>query len=142
MKLTILIVDNHERYRKALRNILAKDPNIGVVAEAGDGMEGLARAGETVPDVVCMDVNMPDMNGIEATRQLVALQPGARVIAMSLHSAKEYVLEMLKVGALGYISKGEIADHLLPAIHAVLNQQTYLCPLAAAAVADTLDACA
>jgi DNA-binding NarL/FixJ family response regulator len=140
MKANILIVDNHKMYREALRDILAEDPNIEVVAEAGDGVEGVARASETVPDVVCVDVNMPRMNGIEATRQLVAVQPGVKVIAISNHSVREYVIEMFKVGALGYVTKGEVGEHLLPAIYAVLKQQTYLCPLAAAAVADTLDA--
>lgn len=139
MKPGILIVDNHKMYREALRDILAEDPDFEIVAEAGDGLEGLARASETVPDVVCMDVNMPGMNGIEATRRLVAVQPGVKVIAISIHSVKEYVLEMLKVGALSYVTKGEAGEHLLPAIHAVLRQQTYLCPLAEAAVADTLD---
>jgi DNA-binding NarL/FixJ family response regulator len=136
----ILIVDNHRIYRDILRDILAKDPNIEIVAEAGDGLEGLARASETVPDVVCMNVALPGMNGIEATRRLVAIQPGVKVIALSTHSVKEYVLEMLKVGAVSYVTKGEAGEHLLPAIHAVLRQQTYLCPLAEAAVADTLDA--
>jgi DNA-binding NarL/FixJ family response regulator len=142
MKPNILIVDNHEMYREALRGILANDPNIGIVAEAGDGVEGLARASEIVPDIVCMDVRMPRMNGIEATRRLVAVRPDVKVIAISNHSIKEYVLEMLKVGALGYLTKGGVGEHLLPAIHAVLKQQTYLCPLAAAAVSDTLDAVA
>lgn len=138
MKPGILIVDNHKMYRDALRDILAKDPNFEIVAEAGDGFGGLARASETVPDVVCMDVNMPDMSGIEATRRLVAIHPGVKVIAISTHSVKEYVLEMLKVGALSYVTKGEAGQHLLPAIHAVLRQQTYLCPLAEAALAHTL----
>ena len=87
-----------------------------------------------------MDINMPGINGIEATRRLVTIQPGVKVIGLSIHTVKEYIKEMLKVGALGYVSKGEIGNHLLPAVHAVLAQQTYLCPLAAAAVSDTLDA--
>jgi two-component system NarL family response regulator len=140
MKVNILIVENHKMYREALRDILAQDPDIEIVAEAGDGVEGLARASETVPDVVCMDINMPNMNGIEATRRLVAFQPDVKVIALSSYYAKEYVLAMLEVGALGYVSKGEVGDHLVPAIHAVLMQHTYLCPLAEKAVADSLDA--
>jgi|ERR1017187_3023540 two-component system NarL family response regulator len=140
MKPNILIVDNNEMYRKAMRDMLAKDPDIGILAEAGDGVEALGRASETVPDVVCMDIAMPRMNGIEATRQMVALHPGVKVIALSTHSIREYILEMLKVGAIGYLSKSEVGEHLLPAIHAALKQQTYLCPLAAAAVADTPNA--
>ncbi len=137
MKPNILIVDDHKMYRAALRDILASDPNIGIVAEAADGVEALARASETVPDVVCMDITMPCMNGVEATRRLVAAHPGVKVIAVSTHSIKEYILEMLKVGATGYISKDEVGEHLLPAIRAVLKQQTYLCPLVAAAAAHT-----
>lgn len=136
MKLRVLIVDDHKMYRKALREILVGDPDIEIVAEAVDGLEGLARASETVPDVVCMDVNMRGMNGIDATRRLIAVQPGVKVIALSLHSIKEYVLEMLKAGARSYLTKGEAGQHLLPAIRAVLAQQTYLCPLAAVAVSD------
>jgi DNA-binding NarL/FixJ family response regulator len=139
MKPNILIVEDHKMYREALRDIIAKDPSIGLVAEAGDGVDALARASGKMPDVVCMDVTMPRMNGIEATRQLVAVHPDVKVIAISNHSIEEYVLEMLKVGALGYLTKGEVGGHLLHAIHAVLKRQTYLCPLAAAAVADTLD---
>jgi len=140
VKPNILVVDNHKVYREAVRDILASDPNIGNVIEAGDGVEALARASEMVPDVVCMDITMPRMNGIEATRQLVADHPGVKVIALSTHSIKEYVLEMLKVGAVGYISKDEVREHLSAAIRAVLEQHTYLCPLAAAAVADTPNA--
>lgn len=136
MKLRVLIVDDHKLYRDALREILSGYPNIEIVAEAGDGLEGLAKASETVPDIVCMDVNMRGMNGIDATRQLVADQPGVKVIALSMHSVKEYVLAMLKVGARSYLTKGEAGQHLLPAIRAVLAQQTYLCPLATMAVSD------
>ena len=136
MKLRVLIVDDHKLYRDALREILASQPNIEIVAEAGNGLEGLARASETAPDIVCMDVSMRGMNGIDATRRLVEVQPGVKVIALSLHSVKEYILAMLKVGARSYLTKGEAGQHLLPAIRAVLAQQTYLCPLAAVAVSD------
>lgn len=136
MKLRVLIVDDHKMYRDALREILASHPNIEIVAEAACGLEGLARASETAPDIVCMDVNMRGMNGIDATRRLVAVQPGVKVIALSMHSIKEYILAMFKVGARSYVTKGEAGQHLLPAIRAVLEQQTYLCPLATMAVSD------
>ena len=139
MKLHILIVDDHKLYRKAIRDMLANDPNIETVAEAGDGLEGLARASESMPDVVCMDVTLPRMNGIEATRRLLAVRPGIRVIAVSLHAAKGYILEMFKAGALGYVAKEDVGRHLVPAVYAALAQQTYLSPVAAAAMADGFD---
>jgi DNA-binding NarL/FixJ family response regulator len=140
MKPKILIVDNNKMHRKAMRDMQAGDPNIGILAEAGDGVEALARASETAPDVVRMDITMPRMNGIEATRQMVAVHPGVKVIALSTLLIKEYILEMPKVGAIGYISTDEVGEHLLSSIRAALKQQTHLCPLAAAAVADTLNA--
>ena len=140
MKPNILLVDNHKDYREALREILANDPDIGNVTEAGGGVEALAKASETAPDVVCVDVTMPHMNGIDTTRQLVAGQPGVRVIAISTHVIKEYILEMLKAGALAYLVKDEVGGHLLHAVQAVLKRQNYLCPSAAAALADTQQA--
>jgi DNA-binding NarL/FixJ family response regulator len=140
MKPNILLVDNCKTYREALRNLLAGNPAIGIVTEAGDGVEALAKASETLSDVVCMDVTMPCMNGIEATRRLVAAHPGVKVIAVTTHSIKEYILAMLKAGAVGYLTKGDAGKYLLPAIRAVLRQETYLCPMSAAAIAVPLAA--
>lgn len=138
MKVRVLIVDDHKMFREALVLRLRKDPNIEVVAEAGDGLEALAKAGEFLPDVVCMDVNMPHLNGIEAARRLIAAQPGVKIIAVSAHSNKKYILEMLNAGAVGYVTKDEAGDELLRAIQAVHQQQIYLVPAAAAVLADIL----
>ena len=138
MKVRVLIVDDHKMFREALVLRLRKDPNITAVAEAGDGLEALAKASEFLPDVVCMDVNMPRLNGIEAARRLLAAQPGVKIIAVSAHSNKKYILEMLNAGAVGYVTKDEAGDELLRAIQAVHQQQIYLVPAAAAVLADVL----
>ncbi|MBI4294260.1 MAG: response regulator transcription factor [Betaproteobacteria bacterium] len=140
MKQRVLIVDDHKMFREALKYILGGTPDIEVVAEAGDGTEALARAGETHPDIVCMDVNMPGPNGIETTRQLLAAQPGVKVIGLSAYSGKEYVLGMLDAGAVGYVTKDEAGNELLQAIRSVALGQTYLCPEAAAAAAEFVPA--
>jgi two-component system NarL family response regulator len=101
-------------------------------------LEALAQAAELLPDVVCMDVNMPRLNGIEAARRLVADHPGVKIIALSAHSHKRYIIEMLNAGALGYVTKDEAGEELLRAIQAVHQEQIYLVPEAAAVLADVL----
>jgi two-component system NarL family response regulator len=101
-------------------------------------MEALAIAAETRPDVVCMDIHMRGLNGIEATRRLVAAQPGVRVIGLSAYADKEYALEMCEAGALGYVTKGEAGDELLRAIRAGAGRQPYFSPEIAAAMADSV----
>jgi DNA-binding NarL/FixJ family response regulator len=125
MSLRVMIVDDHKGFRSALRMILSTDPDIEVVAEAEDGVDALARAGEVSPDIVCMDVSMPRMNGIEATRELLLARPGVKVIGLSAYAEAQFVREMANAGAVGYVVKGDAGQNLLPAIHAVANQLTY-----------------
>ncbi|MBI4290552.1 MAG: response regulator transcription factor [Betaproteobacteria bacterium] len=138
MKVRVLIVDDHKMFREALLLRLSKDPNIEVVGAASDGLDAIAKASELRPDVVCMDVNMPRLNGIDAARRLIAAQPGVKVIALSAHSHKRYIIEMLNAGAVGYVTKDEAGDALLRAIQAVQQEQIYLVPNAAAVLADVL----
>jgi DNA-binding NarL/FixJ family response regulator len=140
VKLRVLTVDDHQIFRKVLGFLLAKDPDIEIIAEAGDGAEALEKAFATHPDVVCMDVKMPRLNGIEATRRLVSAQPGVKVIGLSAYADKEYVLQMLNAGAVGYVTKSEAETDLIRAVHSVAEQHTYLCATAAAAVSETLPA--
>ncbi len=134
MKLRVLTVDDHQIFRRVLGYLLAKDPEIEIIAEAGDGAEALEKAFATHPDVVCMDVKMPRLNGIEATRRLVSAQPGAKVIGLSAYAEKEYVLQMLNAGAVGYVTKSEAESELIRAVHSVAEQHTYLSATAAAAI--------
>jgi len=139
MKVRVLLADDHQMFRQALRLILSGDPNIEVTGEAGDGQEAIALARQTSPDVVCMDISMPVMDGMEATRRLLAISPSVRVIGLSAHSDQYYVMEMVDAGASGYVSKSEPADEIMRAIHAVCNsRKKYLCPSIAVQVADSM----
>jgi len=137
MKLRSLLADDHHLIREALRIMIEKDPMMLVVAETGVGLEVVKLARETHPDVVCMDINMPGMNGIDTTRRLIAACPATKVIGLSAFTDQRYVIEMLDAGALGYVTKGSAGDELLHAIKAVQTGRKYLCPSAASAVKYT-----
>ena len=126
MKLRVMIVDDHRAFRRALAQTLADDPGVEVVAEAGDGIEALARAAACLPDVVCMDISMPRLNGIEATRLLLAAQPQVKVIGLSAYVEQHLVQELLAAGAVGYVNKAEAAMELADAIKAVSSGGKYL----------------
>ena len=138
MSVRVLLADDHQLFRDALRVMLEKELTIRVVAETGDGLEVIALAREMMPDVVCMDISMPGMNGIETTRRLLAACPEIRVIGLSAFSDQRYIVEMLEAGALGYITKAAAGDQLLRAIKTVLRGQKYLCPDASSAMARAL----
>ena len=137
-KLRILLADDHQIFRDALRSLLEKVPDFEVVAETGDGLEVIRLARETSPDIACMDIGMPGMNGIEVTRRLIAACPGVKVIALSAFTEQRYILNMLDAGALGYVAKAGAGDELRRAIEAVRHQRLYLCPHAAFVVAGAL----
>jgi two-component system NarL family response regulator len=127
MAIRILLADDHGIMRAGLRAILALEDDLEVVGEANDGRALLTLARLARPDVVVMDVGMPELNGIEATRRLRELQPATRVLALSTHSDRQYVLAMLEAGAGGYVVKEAAAEELVRAIRAVERGQTYLC---------------
>ncbi len=124
----ILIVDDHAVVRAGLRLLLSADPEMQIAGEAGDGAEALRLARDLAPDVVLMDISMPDMNGIEATRRIKALCPGVAVLALTMHEDDQYFFEMLAAGASGYIPKRAAPTDLLSAIHAVKNGGVFLFP--------------
>ena len=138
MQVRVLLADDHRMFREALRGMLERDADIRVVGEVGDGLEVVRQAGESSPEVVCMDVGMPGLNGIEATRRIMASHPEMKVIGLSAFSDQRFVLEMLSAGAVGYVTKAEAGEELVRAIHAVHRHQTYLCPEVGAMVADAL----
>lgn len=126
MRIRLILVDDHALVREGLRALLEKRPDIEVAGEAGEGAAALKLVAELAPDMVVMDIGMRGMNGIEATRQIVAEHPEVRVIALSTHSDKRYVLEMLAAGASGYVLKEAAAEELYTAVRAVSRKRTYL----------------
>jgi two-component system response regulator NreC len=128
MGLRILLVDDHQIVRQGLRTLLEKELDMEVVAEAGDGRAAVRLTREVSPQVVIMDVAMPDLNGIEATRQIVTEFPHVKVIALSMHADRRFVANMLKAGASGYLLKDAAFEELAQAIRTVAANRTYLSP--------------
>lgn len=128
MSARIIIADDHKIVRDGLRALLEKEPGMEVVAEAEDGRMAVRFARQLAPDVVIMDIGMPDLNGIDATRQIVAEVSGVKIIALSMHSDKRFVAQMFKAGASAYLLKDCAFEELSRAVKAVLANQTYLSP--------------
>ncbi len=137
-KIRILIVDDHTILRAGIRALLELYPDIQVVGETGDGETALLRCRELQPDVVLMDIAMPGMNGLAATRQLVESCPHSRVLILTQHENKEYILPALKVGAAGYILKRAADTELVTAIRAVAAGKSYLDPNVTGVVVEGL----
>ena len=132
----ILLVDDHELMRDGLRSILESEANVEIVGEASSGREAVALAHTLEPDVVVMDVGMKDLNGIDATRQIVGDLPAVRVIALSSHSDSRYVSAMLEAGACGYVLKANAYADLREALQAARQGKSYLCADVTKAVVD------
>jgi len=124
----ILLADDHALVRHGFRMILAAQPDMEVAGEAGNGKEAIELAQKLKPDVVVMDVAMPELNGIEATRRLIELSPRTRVLALSMHKDAVYVREILRAGARGYLLKDSADADLLAAVRAVAKGEGYLSP--------------
>jgi len=128
MTIRVLLVDDHKIVREGLRSILEKEPDIEVIAMGDNGRTALQLAGELRPDVAIIDIAMPEMNGIEAIRRISGANPGIRSLALSMHSARRFVVEALAAGAKGYILKDCAAEELVRAIRVVAGNETYLSP--------------
>jgi DNA-binding NarL/FixJ family response regulator len=128
MKTFVMIVDDHQIVRDGLKAILHNEEGIGVVAEAENGRNALRLIDELHPEIVIMDISMPDMNGIDATRRITAEHPDIKVLILSMHHEKRLVIEVLNAGAKGYLLKECASDELLRAIRTLLQGETYLSP--------------
>ena len=128
MSVRILLADDHQLMRQGLRSMLDEQANLEVVGEADDGRTAVRLAKELKPDIVIMDVTMPDLNGIDAARQIRAEDPNVRVIALSMHAERQFVMQMLAANASGHLPKDCPVDELLAAIEAVSRGDIFLSP--------------
>jgi two-component system, NarL family, response regulator NreC len=135
-RIRILLADDHAVVRAGFKMILSAQADMEIVGEAGNGREAVESAEELKPDIVVMDVAMPELNGIEATRRLAASLPHCRVVALSMHKDSVYVREILRAGARGYLLKDSPAGDLVSAVRAVASGQSYLSPGVSNAVLD------
>ena len=126
MPIRILLADDHTVVRDGLRALLEKQPDMTVVAEASDGRDSIRLAEEQSPDVVVMDIGMPSLNGIEATRRILAANPRTAVVMLSMHQDESYVLRSLKAGAKGYLLKDSLRGDVIDAIRAVAQGRSFL----------------
>ena len=124
----ILIVDDHGIVREGLKVLFRAEQDMEVVGVAPDGYQAIEMANKFSPDVVIMDITMPEMNGIDATRELVARNPGIKIIVLSVHSERNIVIEVLRAGAAGYVLKTYLFDELARAVRSVVSSGYYLSP--------------
>lgn len=127
-QIRIILADDHAVIRAGLHLLLDRQPDFKVLGEAADGREAVASAAQLQPDVVVLDLAMPNLNGIEATRQISASQPGTQVVVLSMHSDEEYVLRALKAGARAYVLKESAEADLIAAIRAVYAGKSFFSP--------------
>jgi two-component system, NarL family, response regulator NreC len=123
----VLLADDHKIIRDGLKALVEKESGMEVIAEAESGRKAVQLVQKQRPDVVIMDVSMPDMNGIEATRKIMEETPGVRVIALSMHTDRRFILDILEAGACGYVLKDRAFEELATAIRQVARGNTYIC---------------
>jgi len=128
MSIKIMVVDEHKILREGLATLIAKQPNMEIVGEAADGREALDLVEKNTPDLILMDITMPNLNGIEATLKIKSKRPEIEIIALSLHSDRRFVLGMIGAGASGYLIKQCTFDELVLAINTVMEGKKYLSP--------------
>jgi DNA-binding NarL/FixJ family response regulator len=134
MSIRIILADDHAIVRSGLARLLQQHEGMEIVGQADNGISAVALVKQLSPDVVVMDIGMPDLNGIEATRQIVKESPRIKVIGLSMHSSKKYIREMFKAGASGYLLKNCSFEELTEAINVVIAGKTYISPSISTAV--------
>ncbi len=135
-KITILLAEDHAIVRQGLRTLLESEGHFEVVGQAQTGREAIVLAAKLRPDVILMDIAMPELNGLEATRQILAAHPAAKVLMLSAHSDDEYVERATAVGAVGFLEKQTSAEILAQAIQEVAKGKTFISPIIAKRIAD------
>ena len=135
-KLRILLADDHTVVRQGLRKVLEVRPDWEVVAEAGDGREAVRQAEELEPDVAILDITLPLLNGVEATRQIVRRSPSTRVLVLTMHADEAYVNQILQAGATGYLLKDSADVDLIQAVSAVSKGKSFFSPAIARMMLD------
>jgi two-component system response regulator NreC len=128
MPIRLLLVDDHEVVRSGLRMLLESAGGVEIVGEAGTAREALEKVSEIHPDVVIMDIGLPDLTGIEAAREIKALRPETSIVALTIHEDQEYFFKMLEAGATGYVPKRAAPEELLTAVEAAAAGEVYLYP--------------
>jgi len=134
MNIKVILADDHAIVRSGLARLLQQQEGMEIVGQADNGVSAVALTKQLSPDVVVMDIGMPDLNGIEATRQIVKESPRVKVIGLSMHSSKKYIREMFKAGASGYLLKNCSFEELTEAINVVIAGKTYISPSISTAV--------
>ncbi|MGH7614523.1 MAG: response regulator [Gemmatimonadales bacterium] len=134
MNTRILLADDHRLFLAGLRALLEREPDLEVVGEVSDGLRAVGVAAETLPHLVIMDVSMPGMNGMEATRRILAQEPRTRILCLSMHAERRFVAAVLEAGAAGYLLKDCLVEELIRAVRAVMAGQVYLSPAVTAPV--------
>ena len=127
-EIRVLVVDDHAILRDGIRSLLERQDDMKVIGEAANGQEALAQIGELQPDIVLMDVNMPGMNGLEATRHVKALYPQVKILILTQHDSQEYISPLLQAGASGYVLKRSGGREVVNAIRYVVEQGAFLEP--------------
>ncbi len=138
MSTKILLADDHQMVREGIRSLLEKESDIEIVGEAEEGRKAVHLVRKLQPDVVIMDITMPNLNGVEATRQIVGEYPDIKIIALSMHFSRIFVLNMLRAGAVGYILKGDSSEELIEGVRTVSGGGAYFSPKAAKTVTEVL----
>lgn len=139
-EIRLLLVDDHEIVRSGLSMLLESDSDIKIIGQANSGAQALELATQLHPDVVIMDITLPDISGIEVTKRLKTQHPDIAVVALTIHEDQQYFFEMLQAGADGYVPKRAASDDLIKAIHAASNGEVYIYPsLAKVLVSDFLE---
>jgi DNA-binding NarL/FixJ family response regulator len=136
MKITVIIADDHMIVRDGIRSLLEKQPDIEVVAEADNGRTALKHAQQLSPDVIIMDIGMRELNGIDATRQIIGKLPDVKILALSMYSDKQFIKGMFKAGASGYMLKDSASKELVDAIRIVADSKVYISPSIAGVVTE------
>ena len=124
----ILLADDHAIFREGIKSLLTKHENIEIVGEATNGREAIDRTAQLRPDVVVLDISMPLMDGLEATRQIRKESPDTKVIVLTMHEDEEYFFQLLRAGASGYVTKRSVVRELISAIEAAARGESFFCP--------------